>query len=119
MDQVTRVIQNFNDLSLMSRDLFSEDNGVIHVEIERTLNNTIKFFLSSYIQSFSEYLAKFCDNCLLLRSGNNTEKLADIIKVHSLISDKDNFMEHYKKFLGFRLLQNKVVSYEAENQFLD
>jgi hypothetical protein len=50
MDQVTRVIQHYNDLSLMSRDLFSEDNGVIHVEIERTLNNTIKFFLGSHIQ---------------------------------------------------------------------
>jgi len=45
----------------MTLDLFSNDENRVDLEIERTLNNTTKLFISK-IRRYSEYLAKFADN---------------------------------------------------------
>lgn len=36
----------------------------------------------------------------------------------NVLSDKDVFMKNYQKFLGNRLINNKVVSFETEEMFL-
>lgn len=101
----------------MSKNLFSDDNEVVNLEIERTLNNSFLYYTSQKFRNFAQFLAKYCDN-ILTAKGNQLEPLEDIGKILGLVSDKDIFLQFYKKFLGHRLIDGKITSLESEHAYL-
>lgn len=87
----------------MSKENFVNDKNNVDLQIERTLNNTFKMFLSQKCPRFPEFLAKHCD--MILQSKENYEEFIDsIIKIFRVISEKDYFMKFYERMLGNRLI---------------
>lgn len=68
MTFVEQMIALYKELNGMNQRLFVNAQHCIDLELERTLNNTVRYFLSQKCNKFPDFLAKFCDTHLQKKS---------------------------------------------------
>lgn len=96
---------------------FEKDKG-----IQASMTKAFTDFINDFARS-PEYMSLFIDENLRKGLKGKTEAEVDVVLEKALtlfryVGDKDVFERYYKKHLSRRLLMNRSVSHDAENQMI-